>query len=185
MTIEIPEIVKQTNLSLKRMRKNAAPLSFRAMPKITTYSIIAILCLIFAACSEQRNDFFINGIEAQRSVAAKGGWIPAWFPTQATEIHIQYDLDTNYRWFRFKLEKASKDVFIRNFKLLSWDQAQNVRYSSPGSAKWWFHGLIQSQPANDAALNADIYVGNDITIPKKAYLAISMTDDLIYLWIER
>ena len=156
------------------------------MHKKTTYIIIAtISCLIFSACSEQKSEFFINGIEVQRSAAAKGGWIPEWFPTQATEIHIQYDLDTNYRWFRFKLEKASKDVFIRNFSQLSWDQAKNIRLSSPRNAKWWFDGLIQSQPANDAALNADIYVGNDITIPKKAYLAISKTDDLIYLWIER
>lgn len=150
-----------------------------------TYIIIAFICLVIAACSEQRSEYFTNGTEAQRSSTAKGGWVPSWFPTTAQGIHIQYDLDTNCRWFRFKLDKQTKDTFIRTFQPLSWDQAKTIKMTAPRGAKWWFDGLIQAQPANDAALNADIYVRNDIEISEKAYLAVSKTDDSIFLWLER
>jgi hypothetical protein len=150
-----------------------------------TYIIISFVCLIIVACSEQRTEYFINGTEAQRSTTAKHGWIPEWFPTAAKEIQMQYDIDTNYRWFRFKLDKEARNSFIRIFQPVSWDEAKNIKARAPRSAKWWFEGLIQAQPANDSALNADIYIRNDIRTPEKAYLAVSKTDDSIFLWIER
>jgi hypothetical protein len=147
--------------------------------------LVIIACLIFGSCSEQKSEFFVNGVEAQRSQTAKSGWIPQWFPATAKEIHVQYDLDTNYCWFRFKLDKGSKDTFIRAFQPVSWNEVENLKVRAPRSAGWWFEGLIQAQPANDAALNADVFVRNDIKISEKAYLAISRTDDSIFLWIER
>ena len=152
---------------------------------VNRFLLVTLACLIFGSCSEQKSEFFNNGFEAQQSQTAKGGWIPAWFPSTAKEIYIQYDLDTNYRWFRFKLDKESKDAFIRTFQPVSWNDVKNIKVKSPRSANWWFEGLIQAQPANDAALYADIYIRNDIKIPEKAYLAISSTDDSIFLWIER
>lgn len=154
------------------------------MPKIKIY-IIIICCLSLMACSEQKSEYFNNANEAQHSATAKGGWIPDWLPANATEIHIQYDLDTNYRWIKFKLEKSLKDDFITNFEKISWEKAKDISTSSPRGAKWWFQGLIQQQPANDAALNAELYIGNGIKIPKSVYLAVSRTDDSIYLWIGR
>ena len=155
------------------------------MPMKKTYIIISLICLIAFACTEQRSEYFIDGSKVQRSAIAKGGWFPEWFPTAAKDIHIQYDLDTNYRWFKFKLDKQSKDAFIRNFHVVPWNEAENIKVTAPRSANWWFEGLIQAQPANDAALNADIYTRKDIKIPEKAYLAVSKTDDSIFLWIER
>ncbi len=108
-----------------------------------------------------------------------------WFPATAKEIQLQYDIDTNTRWFRFRLDKEHKNTFIQNFQPVSLEEAKNIKPSAPRSAKWWFEGLIQAEPANDSALNADIYIRNDIKIPEKAYLAVSKTDDSIFLWIER
>lgn len=150
-----------------------------------TYIIIAFACLVIAACSDQRYEYFVNGIEARRSIAAKQGWVPDWFPATAKEIQMQYDIDTNYRWFRFKLEKEHKNTFILDFVPVSEEEAKNIKPSTPRSAKWWFEGLIQAQPGNTAALNADIYIRNNIKIPGKAYLAVSKTDDSVFLWIER
>jgi hypothetical protein len=150
-----------------------------------TYIIIGLLGIIIAACSEQRTEYFANGAEAQQSTTAKHGWIPKWFPTQAREIQMQYDIDTNYRWFRFKLDKEARKQLIETFQPVSWGEAENLKVRSPRSAKWWFDGLIQVQPANDAALNAVIYLRNDIENKEKAYLAVSRTNDAIFLWIER
>lgn len=150
-----------------------------------TYIIIAFACLVIAACSDQRYEDFTTGIEARGSIEAKQGWVPEWFPTTAKEIQLQYDIDTNTRWFRFKLDKEHKNPFIQNFRPVSLEEAKNIKPSVPRSAKWWFKGLVQAQPANDSALNADVYIRYDIKIPEKAYLAVSKTDDSIFLWIER
>lgn len=151
-----------------------------------THIIIALACLVIAACSsDQRYEYFGNGIEVQQSIQAKQGWIPDWLPITAKEIHIQYDIDTNCRWFRFKLDKKTQNAFIMNFQPLSLDEAKNIKVPAPRRAEWWFKKLIQSHPADNTALNADIYLRNDVKIPEKAYLAISKTDDAIFLWIER
>lgn len=155
------------------------------MHKKKTYVIIAFACFVIAACSDQRYEYFSNGIEVKQSIQAKQGWIPDWFPVTAKEIQVQYDVDTNCRWFRFKLDKEAKKAFITNFRPLSGDEAKNIKVSAPRSAEWWFKGLIQAQPADAAALHADIYLRDDVKIPEKAYLAISKTDDSIFLWIER
>lgn len=133
--------------------------------------------------SELKREYFKNGTEAHSSSIAKGGWIPDWLPSDATEIHIQYDLDTNYRWMKFRLENKSKETFISNFKEISWENAKNYIESSPRGADWWFRGVIQEQPENGAALNAYFYVGDGTIVSKKIYLAVSKSDDSLYCWI--
>lgn len=150
-----------------------------------TYAIIAFACLVIAACSDQRYEYFGNGIEVKQSIEAKQGWIPDWFPMAAKEIHVQYDVDTNCRWFRFKLDKKTKKSFIMDFRPLSWNEAKNIKVSAPRSAEWWLKGLSQAQPADDALFNVDIYLRNQDTMPEKAYLVISKTDDSVFLWIEK
>lgn len=38
-----------------------------------------------------------------RSDAARRGWIPAWLPPEATEVVVEYNLDTNFTAIRFRL----------------------------------------------------------------------------------
>ena len=111
-----------------------------------THIIIALACLVIAACSsDQRYEYFGNGIELQQSIQAQQGWIPDWLPATAKEIHIQYDIDTNCRWFRFKLDKKSQNAFIMNFQPLSPDEAKNIKVPAPRRAEWWFKELVKSQ----------------------------------------
>jgi len=151
-----------------------------------TFIVIAFACIVMAACSDQRYASFDTGIEAQQSLEAKQGWIPDWFPVTASGIQVQYDIDSNCRWFGFKLDKENKRVFVKNFRNLSSDEARTIKVPKPRQAEWWwFKGLIQAQPSNEAPFNADFYLRYDGKIPEKAYLAISKTDDSIFLWIER
>ena len=147
--------------------------------------VIAAACIVMAACSDQRYATFGTGIEAQQSLEAKQGWIPDWLPVTASGIQVQYDIDSYCRWFSFKLDKENKRVFIKNFRNLSSDEARTIKVPKPRQAEWWFKGLNQAQPSNEAPLNADFYLRYDGKIPEKAYLAISKTDDSIFLWIER
>lgn len=162
------------------------------MPKIIKYITISFCLLLiiisvflFIRLSELKSEYFNNGSEAQNSATAKGGWIPAWLPSNATEIYIQYNLDTNYRWLKFRLENKLKNDFISNFKKISFEDAKDIFTSGPRGTKWWFRGLIQQQPANDSALNAYFYIGNGTNVSKDVYLAVSRTDDSLYFWIER
>lgn len=151
-----------------------------------TYIVIAFACIVIAACSDQRYATFTTGTEAQQSLEAKQGWIPAWFPVAASDIQMQYDIDSNYRWFGFKLDKENKRAFIKNFRTLSSDEVKTIKIPSPRQADWWWlKGLSQTKSSHDVPVNADFYVRNDSKVPEKAYLAISKTDDSIYLWIER
>lgn len=147
--------------------------------------IIAVACLVISACSDQRYEYFGAGSEVQQSIQAQQGWVPAWFPVEAKEIHVQYDVDSFQRWFRFKLDKATQKSFTRNFRLVGRDEAKNLNVSPPRNAEWWFTGLIQTQPSSNTALRADIYLRNADKMPEKAYLAISKTDDTVFLWLER
>jgi len=167
------------------MVRGAIDRRLRRMCMKKTYIVIAFACIVMAACSDQRYASFGTGVEAQQSLEAKQGWIPAWFPVMASGIQVQYDIDSNYRWFSFKLDKENKQVLIKNFKNLSSDEVRTIKVPKPRQAEWWFKGLIQEQPSHNAPSNADFYLRYDGKIPEKAYLVISKTDDSIFLWIER
>lgn len=98
-----------------------------------TYFIIAF-CLVIAACSDQRYEYFDKGIAVKQSIQAKQGWIPDWLPITATEIHVQYDVDTNRRWFGFKMDRETKKAFIMNFRPLSGDDAKSIKVPAPRSS---------------------------------------------------
>jgi hypothetical protein len=56
-----------------------------------------------------------------------------------------------------------------------------VRVKHPSGVNWWFEGLIQQQPANDNALNADIYIV-DCQTGKVGYLAVDRAGREAYFW---
>ena len=149
-----------------------------------TFAIIAFACVVLAACSDQRYEYFGNGLEVKQSIQAKQGWIPEWFPIAAKEVHVQYDVDSYCRWFSFRLEEEGKRALIKTFRPLSPVEVRTVKVTKPRQADWWLKGIGQAQPADGAPLNADIYLLNQGKIPEKAYLVISKTDDSVFLWIE-
>ena len=157
----------------------------RVMQQNLRKAILIAVFVLLPACSEQYYHFFRTGEEALSSDVSNRGWVPEWLPRAAYQIQLQYDIDSNNRWLRFKLPQGENERIIREFfNKLTWEQVKQIPAPRPRRADWWFEGLIQQQPANDGALNADIYVGNGTRIPRNAYLAVSKTDDSIYLWIE-
>jgi len=118
------------------------------------------------------------------SEVSKHGWIPSWFPKAASQIHLQYDIDTNNRWYKFRLPKEGKENIVRNFVKLAWKQVEGIPTPKPHGADWWFEGLIQQQPANShAALYADIYQGKGKIVASNVFLAMDETKDSVFIWI--
>jgi hypothetical protein len=134
-------------------------------------SILAT-CLLLLACSEQFHHTYENGAVALSSNEAGHGWVPKWLPRQATDIHLQYDLDTNERWLRFKLSADERVRLKQHLRPMSEQEVMELSIRSPRSVDWWFYNLIEQQPADDGALNAELFFGAGEVVPRKAVIAL-------------
>jgi hypothetical protein len=119
------------------------------------------LVLLAIGCAEQFDHHFETGAAAHSSDLARRGWVPEWLPAEASNVHIQHDLDTNEEWLRFELGEKQRSALVVGLQWLSSADIETVAIRSPRGAPWWFEGLIQQEPANDSALNANIFRGVD------------------------
>src|SRR4030095_237499 len=133
-------------------------------------SILA-MCLLLHACSEQLHHTYKSGVIALSSDEARRGWVPEWLPRQASDIRLQYDLDTNERWLRFTLPADERARLTPYLQPMTEKEIMELRIRSPRSADWWFDALIQQQPADDPALNAELFAGAGDVVPRRAVIA--------------
>jgi hypothetical protein len=110
------------------------------------------------------------------------GWLPEWIPSSASDLHLQSDLDSNEWWLRFQLPGAARDSLKSRLEAVD---AASVRVSKPSRAAWWFDGLIQNEPANDAALNAQIFRRCCDGLQRNIVLAFDRNTPAVYVWTER
>ena len=113
-----------------------------------------------AACSERTEHRFPTGAAARASDASKRGWVPEWIPPAAKDVRLLCDLDTNEVWIRFELPEHERTALVSGLSAVPWESTGAVKIRSAGTP-WWFQGLIQDQPSNDGALNADMFRGPD------------------------
>ncbi len=126
---------------------------------------------------------FPTGKAALESELHKKGWIPSWLPENSTDLNLQYDIDSNYRWMSFKLSGNSRFQLMAKFHSVKGEEVENIPTPMPHRVDWWFEGLIQKQPANDAALNTTIFRGNGEDVSGDAYFALGSDGKTIYIWI--
>jgi len=142
---------------------------------------LCIMAIAFTACSERFTEYYPKYEDAAKDGAVKRGWIPEIVPKTAIEIHEQHDLDTNDVWIRFTFPSSRRDQLTSGLKRLSNDEVEKVRVRRPSNVDWWFEGLIQQAPANDNALNAEIYVVK-CHEDRAGYLALDRTSQRVYFW---
>ena len=127
------------------------------MKRKAVFAGIFVIAILATRCERcERN--FATGKQALASEAARRGWIPNWLPARAREVQIEFDLDTNERWLSFKIEPSASLSVVENLERLSEEAIRELRIRKP-HANWWFEGLIQQQPSNDGALNAEVFAG--------------------------
>ena len=108
------------------------------------------------------------------------GWLPAWVPPTATDLFFQNNIDTNELWLRFRLDKTAADSIQQFLRTVPADE---VTISSPARASdWWFEGLIEQEPANDAALYAYVFRGTGNPVPQSTVIAFDKASPLVYVW---
>lgn len=138
--------------------------------------VAAILALV--ACTEQPYRHYATAAEATRAGERERGWLPAWLPASAVDVHLQGDLDSNPWWVRAKLSRPAADS-VR--AILTPIAAESVRVLHPqGAGDWSFEGLIQQEPANDAALYAELFRGKGAPVPRTTIVAFDRTSPDLY-----
>jgi len=142
----------------------------RREKKLARVSILAT-SLLLLACSEQFNHTYKSGADALSSDEARRGLVPEWLPRQAANIRLQYDSDTNERWLRFRLPADERARLTTHLQPMSEKEVMGLRIGSPRNVDWWFDGLIQQQPADDPALNAELFAGAGDLVPRRAVIA--------------
>src|SRR5881296_224281 len=111
------------------------------------------------SCMDRLSSFYPTQTNAVAAGAVDRGWVPRTLPTEATDIHEEHDLDTNEVWMRFTVDRDRALQFVKSLRRLSREEVAAVTVRTPCDNKWWFEGLIEQQPANDAALYAEVYAG--------------------------
>lgn len=145
--------------------------------------IISLLVgvLFLLACSETFTEHYATYEEAQIKGAVKRGWIPAMVPTSATDIYEQHNIDTNNVWVRFTLPSQDWTRLTNGLRKLENNEVEKIKIRYPSRVNWWFEGVIQQSPANDAALYAEFY-SMKCQNNKDGYFAIDRGSLKVYYW---
>ncbi len=150
------------------------PISLRGWPVLSTIVTVA------ACHMDQVHRHYATYREAMEAGERTRGWLPDWVPASAVDIHIQGDIDTNERWLRFDVVGSVADSLRQELVPIS---ADAMRGRAPSrSSGWWFEGLIQRHPANDVALNAELYRGNSRRVARSVMIAFDRASQHIYVW---
>ena len=144
---------------------------------------VGVMLLTLISCGEQRREKFATGTEALASDTARRGWIPPWLPHRATAIDIRYDLDTNYRWLNFRLQPSAAVALQSQLREMPEQRIRSLALRRPRGNADWPEGLIQQQPANDAALYARVFCGTGQPVPLNTCFAFEERTGNVFVWI--
>jgi hypothetical protein len=104
------------------------------------FALSVIILLITAAC-ERVESVYPDARAAISAGEIERGWIPAFLPPSAKDIHVKYDLDTNEVWLRFSMD-PSEVGSIEN----SCRRIETVEAVLPERAGfWWPERLTEEQ----------------------------------------
>lgn len=151
------------------------------MKKTLNLIFVCLIVILVFGCSERFTEYYPRYEDAMQDGAVKRGWIPGIVPITASEIHEQHDLDGNDVWIRFEAPRLDRNRLARGLKKLSDDEILKLKLRYPMRAEWWFEGLIQQSPANDNALNAEIYTVK-CHDDRPSYVALDQTSPRVYYW---
>jgi hypothetical protein len=137
--------------------------------------------LLAGACERPSNSYATHA-DAVSAGAVAAGWIPALVPATATEIREIHDLDSKEVCLRFDLPIEERRRLVAPLRRLSAQEIAALASRCRLEPSWWFEGLIEQQPANDAALYAEVYEASVDRWGGAALLAIDRAGPSVYLW---
>ncbi len=150
--------------------------------KTPTWVSAVLICCLFLSCAETRSAQYATGAEALASEEAQHGWIPKWLPSGSQDVRLQYNLDTNEIWLRFALRQPQRSGLSRGLKTVSDDDVKRIPFPRARGAAWWPDGLARQQAANNHALDASLFTGDNVAVPSTDCFAFDRCSDDVYAW---
>jgi hypothetical protein len=132
---------------------------------------IAVLLALAAGCSETRDTSYETLARAVSDGAVERGWVPAWLPASARDIHLTYDLDTNESMLSVRYRQ--EDAWAPPSECSSVDR--NTVPPAPFSRRWWPRDVPPSKVATHR--HVFLYCAAD-----KLYLAVLPNAGEAYVW---
>jgi hypothetical protein len=143
---------------------------------------IALGGLVLAGC-ERVSQQYASRAEAEAAGAIEAGWVPTFTPASARRIREIHDLDTNDVCVRFELPTSkAQSEFVASMRPLSDDEIEGLSETCRLGPSWWFEGLIQHQPSNNAALHALLYEAPLGAWKTRALIAVDRGSTSVYVW---
>jgi len=142
---------------------------------------LAAVATSLSAC-EQVSSEYATRADAEAAGAIEAGWVPGFVPTAARSIREIHDIDTNEVCLRFELPPEAQHALVASMRQLAPAEVEVLATTCRLRPRWWFEGLIQHQPANDAALNAHIYEASAQAWNTPALVAVDRAGPTVYVW---
>ncbi len=144
---------------------------------------VALLLLGLGCVSEQPYRYYSEYHDAVTAGELARGWLPGWLPTSASDIHLQSDLDTSEIWLRCRLSTSVSAELRSQLRPLSEAEVTAAPWSRPRSASaWWPRNLVQQQPADDIALNAELFAAPPHRDTSEFIVAFSRVELEVFAW---
>jgi hypothetical protein len=149
---------------------------------------LAVIALVEIGCFRSEQPYRHHGtLSAARSAGeVERGWLPSWVPESAVDIHLQGDLDTNWVWIRFRLPPEAIAQLRAGLRRLKNEEVQRLPWRRPNDARtWWPRNLVQLQPADDLALNAELFETQAQPNSAVFIVALERETQLVFAWSVR
>lgn len=139
------------------------------------------LFLHLASCSEKQESYYPNYADAVRDGAVNRGWIPAFVPPSASEIHEAHDLDTNVQRLRFRVPPSDARLVTRQMipQTMSEIQALQEELETPSLSVPWPPELQNG--GQSATMSLGLFATPASDRPSFC-VAVEWTTGWIYAW---
>lgn len=120
-----------------------------------------------------------NGRSALDDHVVERGVLPAWFPPEATDIHVQTELDVGHSWARFSVRPEDIDRIIQNAKRITISEFEDRQMSGLSGTAWWDSCAgVDLSPTCEQRFT--YYQIADSRSEAPGYLAVDAKGDLYY-----
>lgn len=165
---------------LSSARSAMATSEVRALDmKLLTTAAIWILIGVWLLGCDSANEVFEHygsATEARDNNIVERGWLPAWLPPSATNIHVLADVDLNIAWSRFDADPGDFQSSTTNAALEPADtnQLDAIERTLPTSISWWDLSSVRDE-------DVDVYRARHRD--RWAYVAVNHRVNRYYFWM--
>jgi hypothetical protein len=106
--------------------------------------VLVFNLMLIAGC-DRRDGYYPTMLAAESDGAVRRGWIPPVVSSDATAIHLSYNLDTNETWLRYQLPPNQAKALVEELEPMSSPPLPRL---PAGGLPWWPGELCANSAGN-------------------------------------